>query len=196
MKLTRILTALSLIAVLALGASGCKRTPKDLTPLHGRAAKPPSGPQPGDMIGEGGKLGAGDVTSGALGTAGLEEFENMLMDRSVFASDTVYFDFDRSAVKPSERGKLDNVAAYLKNNREEKLLIEGHCDERGTEEYNRALGERRALALREYLVRAGISPDRIRTISYGEDKPAVLESNEAAWAKNRRGEFILLRPKP
>jgi len=196
MKLTRILTALSLIAVVSIGATGCRHSPKDLTPLHGRAAKAPTGPGPGDMIDGGAKVDGEGVKSGNLENAGLDEFEGMLADRSVFASETVYFDFDRSTVKSSERAKANNVAKYLKGHGAEKLLIEGHCDERGTEEYNRALGEKRAQSLREYLVRAGISPDRIRTLSFGEDRPAVLASNEAAWAKNRRGEFILLRPKP
>ena len=77
-----------------------------------------------------------------------------------------------------------------------KLLIDGHCDERGTEEYNRALGSRRALAVRKVLVEYGISPDRIRTRSWGEDKPVDPAHNEAAWAKNRRAEFILLLPPP
>ena len=70
-----------------------------------------------------------------------------------------------------------------------QVLIEGHCDERGTDEYNLALGERRALAVRRYLVALGISADRLHTISYGEEKPAVLGSDEAAWSKNRRAEF-------
>ena len=76
-----------------------------------------------------------------------------------------------------------------------KLLIEGHCDERGTEEYNRSLGERRALAVREYLVRLGIQASRIRTISYGFDRPVDNGHNEAAWSKNRRDEFIVLMPR-
>ena len=75
------------------------------------------------------------------------------------------------------------------------LLIEGHCDERGTEEYNRSLGECRALALRELLVAAGISPDRVHTVSFGKDKPADTGHSESAWGKNRRGEFILVLPK-
>lgn len=116
-------------------------------------------------------------------------------DREFFKSNTVYFDFDRSAVKAGERVKVEEVALYLKGDANVKLQIEGHCDERGTEEYNRALGERRALSLREYLVHLGIGADRIHTISFGEDQPAVPGHNEAAWAKNRRGEFVLLKPK-
>jgi len=75
-------------------------------------------------------------------------------------------------------------------------LIEGHCDERGTEEYNRALGEKRAQALREYLAsKLGVDAGNIRTLSYGKDRPAVPDHNDAAWAKNRRGEFVVLLPK-
>lgn len=109
---------------------------------------------------------------------------------------TVYFDYDKSLIRDDAKATLDTNASWLKRFRTVKILIEGHCDERGTEEYNRALGEKRAQSLREYLVRAGISADRIRTLSYGEDRPAVLASNDAAWTKNRRGEFVLLRPKP
>ncbi|MBI4325614.1 MAG: peptidoglycan-associated lipoprotein Pal [Chloroflexi bacterium] len=120
----------------------------------------------------------------------------MFPDREVFRQQTVYFDFDRSAVKPGEKSKIEAVAAHLKNETANKVEIEGHCDERGTEEYNRALGERRALAVREYLVNLGIAADRISTVSFGEDKAAVEGHDEAAWAKNRRGEFVLLKPKP
>lgn len=116
-------------------------------------------------------------------------------DREFFKSNTVYFDFDRSTVKAGERVKVEEVALCLKGDANVKLLVEGHCDERGTEEYNRALGERRALSLREYLVHLGIGADRIHTISFGEDQPAVPGHNDAAWAKNRRGEFVLLKPK-
>ena len=76
-----------------------------------------------------------------------------------------------------------------------RFNVEGHCDERGTEEYNRSLGERRALALRELLVAAGVSADRVHTLSFGKDKPVETGHNEAAWSKNRRGEFILVLPK-
>ena len=110
---------------------------------------------------------------------------------------TIYFDFDKSAVKKADQSKLENVASYLKGRPEVKVRVEGNCDERGTEEYNRSLGERRALAAREYLVRLGIDPNRIITISYGEDKPVDPEHSEAAWSKNRRDDFqVLLPPKP
>jgi peptidoglycan-associated lipoprotein len=115
-------------------------------------------------------------------------------DAKMFEADTVYFDFDSAAIKASEKAKIETVAAYLKGNSSQAMKIEGHCDQRGTEEYNRALGERRALAVREALVRAGVAPDRIETISYGEDRPADPGNTEAAWKKNRRGVFVLLSP--
>ena len=90
---------------------------------------------------------------------------------------------------------LQSVAQQLQSNPADKLFIEGNCDERGTEEYNRSLGERRALAAREALAGLGIDPMKIRTISYGKDKPADPGHDEAAWAKNRRDDFVLLIPK-
>jgi len=106
---------------------------------------------------------------------------------------TVYFAYDSSEIGTSEQAKLEYVANYLIQNQQFKLIIEGHCDERGSIEYNRALGERRAIAIRDYLVKLGIQDSRMQTISYGEEKPAVMGSDESAWAKNRRGELILAK---
>src|SRR5205085_10123014 len=100
-------------------------------------------------------------------------FENRPMDRAMFKGNAVYFEYDRATLRKGEMAKLAAVAEHLKSNAGDALLIEGHCDERGTEEYNRALGERRALAAREYLVNLGVHADRIRTLSYGEDRPAI-----------------------
>lgn len=101
---------------------------------------------------------------------------------------TVHFDFNKSELRPDAREILKKNAEYLKANKDLKILIEGHCDERGTVEYNLALGQRRANAIREYYGKLGISLGRIATISYGEEKPLDPASNEKAWAKNRRGE--------
>jgi len=109
-------------------------------------------------------------------------------------ADTVHFDYDSSVVKAGEKPKVEAVADYLKGNRSSAVKIEGHCDERGTEEYNRALGERRALALREELARLGIDPGRVDTISYGKDRPVDTGRDESAHRKNRRGEFVVLTP--
>ena len=112
----------------------------------------------------------------------------------VFKADTVYFAYDSSVVKASEKSKVVAVADYLKANSADAVRIEGNCDERGTAEYNRALGERRALAVREDLVSLGVDAGRVDTISYGFDRPVETGHNEAAWSKNRRGEFVLLSP--
>jgi peptidoglycan-associated lipoprotein len=114
---------------------------------------------------------------------------------SLFAANTVYFDYDSASVKNDEKSKMEAVAAHLKGDPASAIRIEGHSDERGTEEYNRALADRRDLALREELIRNfGIGPDRIDTLSYGKDRPAVPGHDESAWKQNRRGQFVLLTP--
>ena len=99
----------------------------------------------------------------------------------------IYFKLNSEALFPSETAKLDKIAAYLSNKPEMGLVIEGHCDQRGTEEYNRALGERRANAIRVYLVKCGVANHKIKTVSYGEDKPAVTGNGDAVWKQNHRG---------
>jgi peptidoglycan-associated lipoprotein len=113
-------------------------------------------------------------------------------DAQTLKTDTVYFDFDSSVLKAGEKPKVAAVADYLKANSAKALKVEGNCDERGTEEYNRSLGERRALAVREELIRLGIDPTRVDTISYGKDRPAEQGHDEAAWKMNRRDDFIVL----
>jgi len=105
----------------------------------------------------------------------------------------IYFAFDKSDIGTSERPKLDETAKFLQGRAELCLIIEGNCDERGSEEYNRALGERRAIAIKDYLQAKGIAADRMKTISYGEDKPAVEGHTPEAWAKNRRGDLVAAR---
>jgi peptidoglycan-associated lipoprotein len=111
-----------------------------------------------------------------------------------FRGDTVYFDFDKAVIKASEVAKIERVAEAMKGYAGKGLRIEGHCDERGTEEYNRSLGEKRALAVREKLVTTGIESRRADTISYGEDRPTEVGHDQVAWTKNRRAEFILIEP--
>lgn len=105
-------------------------------------------------------------------------------------ANVLYFAFDSSVIASAERGKLEAVAAYFKNHAGVNLLVEGHCDERGTQEYNRALGERRAQACREFLIQSDLPSNRVQTISYGKDRPADPGHDEAAWSKNRRAEFL------
>ncbi|HEX8043132.1 peptidoglycan-associated lipoprotein Pal [Candidatus Deferrimicrobium sp.] len=105
--------------------------------------------------------------------------------------DDVRFDFDKSEVKEDGRKTSQVVANYMKKNPKAKLLIEGHCDERGTAEYNMALGERRAAAVMSYLVSLGVSKGALSTVSFGKEKPLDPGHNEEAWAKNRRAHFVL-----
>ena len=101
----------------------------------------------------------------------------------------VYFDFNDATLRADAREALKNDAQVLKNNPNMNVSIEGHCDERGSVEYNLALGERRAESIKSYLTKLGISPSRMTTISYGEEKPLVYGHSEEAWSKNRRGEI-------
>ncbi len=197
MKRTAFLNLIVVTVALSIGAVGCSRGPKGLTPIPGQAGYTPRG-----GLDDASMSGPSPVDSETL-TTGLPPSEddrrtvaNSELDTSFFAANTIYFGFDSSTVRPADIDNIQTVATYLQSSSREAVLIEGHCDERGTEEYNRALGERRALAIREVLVsQMGANPDRVLTVSYGEDIPAVDGHNEAAWSKNRRGVFVLLRPK-
>lgn len=108
------------------------------------------------------------------------------------ALNKIYFDFDSADLSESARSTLAKNAAVLTKESTAKIRIEGNCDERGSAEYNIALGERRAKAAQKYLSAMGVKPDRLSIISYGKEKPAVVGSDEAAWAKNRRDEFLVI----
>ncbi len=105
----------------------------------------------------------------------------------------VHFDFDKYDIRPDDAKILEKNAEVLKVYPKVRIKIEGHCDERGTNEYNLALGEKRAITARDYLARLGIEEEKISTISYGEERPLVPAHNESAWAKNRRAEFVVLK---
>lgn len=107
----------------------------------------------------------------------------------VTIAEKVYFEFDRAEIKPEGREILTRKAPIIKNRPKIKVLVEGHCDERGTPEYNMALGDRRAKAAQKFLVNLGVSASQLETISYGEERPAVMGHNESAWSQNRRAEF-------
>lgn len=103
------------------------------------------------------------------------------------------FDFDSYAIQPNARPIINTIGKYLLENAEVIVMIEGHCDERGTREYNLVLGEQRALSVRRFLVSLGVASDRLYTVSYGKDKPLDTASNEDVWAKNRRAEFKIAK---
>ena len=112
-------------------------------------------------------------------------------EKLIAVGDRVLFDYDSAKLDSSAKILLDAQSRFLRANTDLNFIIEGHCDERGTREYNLALGEQRATAVRDYLVIQGIDPDRIKVISYGKEKPAVVGSNNMAWSKNRRAVTII-----
>jgi len=168
MKLGRILLA----ATAMIAVAGCaKKPPKELPPAPEQApaaeAPPPAetGPVPGSQA-------------------------HFLAN---VASDRVFFDLDQSDIDAEDQATLRSQAAYLKQYPNVRVTIEGHCDERGTREYNLALGERRANAAKNYLASQGIDAGRISTISYGKERPDALGSDEASWAKNRRAVTVTVQ---
>ena len=215
MKKLNLIYPLSLALAVALAGAGCKHGPAKLTRLPGPADAPnvgdvtpvttqpqqqptqlptaPSIPQD-PSAGGGGGQNIPINPNGTIPPSNSDLFDGMIQDRAALAAYTVHFDYDSSAVKASEKANLQAVATALGADATLKLLIEGHCDERGTEEYNRSLGERRALALREALAKLNLDAARVKEISYGKDKPVDPGHDAAAWTKNRRGEFVLLHP--
>ncbi len=117
-------------------------------------------------------------------------------DFQVNVGDRVFFDTDRSDLSGAARGTLDRQAAWLQQYANVAVTVEGHADERGTREYNLALGERRATSVRNYLVSLGIPASRITTVSYGKERPAVVGSNPQAWSQNRRGVTVITSGAP
>ncbi len=188
MKMMKLVYPMTLALAVTLAATGCRNhKPVGVTPIGNG-----QGGQVGD-IGPGGTRGEGGVGGGEQ--ANISDFDNMIPDRQALAAYTIHFSYDSSVIRHSEDSKLQSVAAALQSDRSAKLTIEGNCDERGTEEYNRSLGDRRALAAREALAKMGVDPARVRTISYGKDKPVDPGHDESAWSQNRRDDFVLLHPK-
>lgn len=135
--------------------------------------------------------GTGATSEGTTSNAG---GANSQAVRDAFAAgnfNTVYFDYDSSAISGSAEGTLRQFADFAKQNGVQGVTIEGHADERGTREYNLALGDRRAVAVKRYLVGLGMDANQVTTISYGKERPAVDGHDEASWAKNRRGVIVL-----
>ena len=202
MKLNNFLNLFALGAALSIAGTGCRHTPVGTTDIGGykRPAITTSGPGPetlspgprfGDQGGAGGS-GYGGNPTGPIPMSDQAGHPGWMHDSDTLSAQTIHFDYDKSAIKSSEQSKLDAVFAYLTSHPDKALQVEGNCDERGTEEYNRSLGERRALAGREYLVRKGINPTRIDVETYGKDKPVDTGHDESAFARNRRDDFVVL----
>ncbi|MBS8238905.1 peptidoglycan-associated lipoprotein Pal [Marinobacter lipolyticus] len=132
----------------------------------------------------------GGVSSTGLTDEEMREREERAEQEAMRNITTFYFDFDTAEIKPEAREVLVAHARYLESNPNQQVRLEGHGDERGTKEYNLALGERRANAVERFLIVNGASRGQLETVSYGEEKPAVMGSNESAWAQNRRVELV------
>ncbi|MET0545947.1 MAG: peptidoglycan-associated lipoprotein Pal [Caulobacterales bacterium] len=161
----RILSAM--VAVVGLTVAGC-------------ASKPAPAPTPPPVV---------DNTPPPVSSSVLP---GSVADFQQSAGDFVYFDYDQSTLSPEARATLERQAAWLKSYSGVKILVEGNCDERGTREYNLALGARRASAARDYLVALGIPGDRISTISYGKERPIDATSSESAWSRNRNAHSAIV----
>jgi peptidoglycan-associated lipoprotein len=210
MKNANLIGTILLTVTLAAGMTGCKTKKPMVTPIpdNGRpsttdtTAPPPAptpapqpAPSPADTTPTPAPISTEPVPLDNKAYTPLFAGDHN-EDREKFKADTIYFDFDSSTIKPTEEANLQSVANYFKDNKKfEALIIEGNCDERGTEKYNLSIGERRALAAREYLSNLGVDPVRIKTVTYGASRPAETGHDESAWKKNRRDEFILVTPK-
>jgi peptidoglycan-associated lipoprotein len=196
MKLISFANLTVVALILTAATPGCHKRPEDLTRIPGYTENPNVVDDTRDHPDKGpGNLNTNDNLV-SYPVPDPTNHLNWIRDSEIFKSDTVHFAFDSSVVRNDQKAKVADVAKNLKANPAKAVEVEGHCDERGTAEYNRALGERRALAVREELIRLGIDPSRIDTITYGFDRPVDTGHTDAAWSKNRRGEFILLTAPP
>jgi peptidoglycan-associated lipoprotein len=139
---------------------------------------------------QGGAAGAGGSAGGA-GAAGTQIAPGSDRDFIVNVGDRIFYDFDRFNVRNDQRATLEKQAAWLKRYPQVQITIEGHADERGTREYNLALGERRANSAKDFLVAQGVAANRVRVISYGKERPVALGHDEASWAQNRRAVTVI-----
>lgn len=168
--MSKITTGLVLAVALVATAGCAKKRPAELPPAPTEAPA---------------------VTDGGESSDTLASTLNEQFKREV-TSDTVHFSFDQYDIDPEARTILDSQAQWLSAHPNTRITIEGHCDERGTREYNLALGDRRANAAKNYLAARGVSPTRITTISYGKERPIALGSDDASWAQNRRAVTIVI----
>ncbi|HAS82802.1 MAG TPA: hypothetical protein DCS43_09060 [Verrucomicrobia bacterium] len=165
----------AVVVMLVVGASGCKKKPK-----AGVTGGVGSDTIPLTPLGE---IGYGEVAERG-------EFGEPITDVSF---ENVAFAYDSFTLASSEHPKIEAVADYLLANEGTTVVVDGHCDERGSRDYNLSLGEHRAMAVRAYMISLGVAEDRINTRSFGAEQPLDAEHNEAAWVKNRRAEFSLFR---
>ena len=196
--------AIAVCGMLAFAVAGCKYDDDEMGAGTGDAAVASDVATDGSEAATGSDVatdvGAVDANAdsssldAAIGNAPFDQDPNYARCTDVeFAP--VYFGFDASALPSGEMAKIEAVAQHLQSKPDRVVIVEGNCDERGSNEYNLSLGDLRATSIRTYLETIGIAPNRIQTKSYGEEKPAVIGHDESAWAKNRRGEFAIFQHK-
>jgi len=173
------LQVISSIAALLLVAA-CETAPEESSDSSGSGSATTSSSS-SDTTSSGSTMASKDAMKPAGPMAGSQE------DLVANVGDRVFFEFDSFNIKPRARGTLERQASWLRRHSGLTLTIEGHCDERGTREYNLGLGQRRAEAIKKYLMALGIAENRLATISYGKERPVALGSNDNSWAQNRRG---------
>ncbi len=194
----RLLSLVLVMSAILVLDTGCRRK----LDLRFRGESPTSGgniPVDGVEFGTlppGAELGTGVGGVGGAGT-GWESTDTSMNTGDAASMSAkrwdvvVYFAFDSAAIGPSEMPKVEALAEHLKTHAQYGVVVEGHCDDRGSDEYNRALGQQRAIVVRDLLCSMGVEPGRIETVSYGEERPAVPNAtSEAEWQKNRRAEFL------
>jgi peptidoglycan-associated lipoprotein len=191
---------LALLLVLGVVLVGCAKRPATTQATApaptGAAATTPGATTAAAQPGGGGTTSSGGTTSGpTTATPAPTATPTNRPAPSEFAAvadlKDIHFDFDKYDIRPGDSKTLDGNAGWLKSNPNHLVLIEGHCDERGTNEYNLALGERRAKSTMNYLVSQGVQASRITIISYGEERPVCSQKTEECWAKNRRAHFLV-----
>lgn len=180
----RLMTVVTVVASLSMFSAGCtKKTVR--TDKDGTGAISQNGKQGGEAIGSEESLSAG--SSANMADSAYSE------GRTSMELLPVYFDFDKSNIRSDQKGRIEGNAYYMKNHPGAIVRIEGNCDERGTNEYNMALGERRAMSSKKYLINLGVPESRMQTVSYGEEKPLLYGHDELSWAQNRRDDFVILK---
>jgi peptidoglycan-associated lipoprotein len=181
----------AVVAVALLVACHSRRPPAVLSP-QGQTTQSTTGlaDAPSD---DASSLGGDDLQ--AVGTDGLstEDFASAVLSEHAGPLQDIQFSFDDATLSDASRATLERHAAWLQTRRDTRALIEGHCDERGTVEYNLALGDKRAQAVRDYLISLGVAPERLTAVSLGKERPVDLGHDEAAWARNRRAHFSVSR---
>jgi len=182
------------LAILLLTFTGCAK--KSVTAPESQAGIPTEEVAGGEAAGAGGAVGGGEIEESALaGESRGEELgaSEISEGRTSAPLLPIYFDFDKYNIRGDMVSRMEHNARFLLEHPDVKIQIQGNCDERGTNEYNIALGEKRAKSAKDFLVNMGVDPSRIDTVSFGEERPLDTRHNEEAWAKNRRDDFVIIK---